>query len=139
GAPGAAGEEEDHSGDDREGEHGGDAEDSFDGNGVAAGDGVVVAAVEDQQVDGVADFVFGGAEEREAQIARGIVDSGEIFGHLAVGCGEHDDAGVGELVHLSVGARDADIVEAGGGGDGLDGRLLSGEEVYGGGLGGRVE
>ncbi len=81
---------------------------------VSALAGRVVAAVEQDEVGERTDFVIAGFDEGEAHIAGLVIDTGKIFRHAAVGGGDHDDAGVGELIHLAVGSGDADVVKAGG-------------------------
>ena len=119
-------EKEDHSGDDEHRDHAGDTEYAHNRDRVAADRGAVVAAVENEQVDRIADLFVAGLEQRHAQIARRVVDPGKIFRHAAIRRNEHDDAGVGELVHLAVGAGNAHVVEAGGAGDRIDAGLAGG-------------
>ena len=84
--------------------------DAHDDEAVAARHRVVVIAVEQQRVDGRADLALRRLDERQAQVARAVLDAEEVAREPAVRR-HHDDAGrMRELLGLLV----PGVAEAGG-------------------------
>src|SRR5579863_1595255 len=92
---------------------------------VFPGAGVVLATEQQNLVDRRTDFPRRGIDQPEPQIERPERDPVEVARELALGCQNHDSAGVRELL----GNRIVRVAKADGSGESLDLRLLSGQEV----------
>src|SRR5665213_345420 len=103
----------------------GHADRAHDRQAVPPGFRVVVIAIEQQRIHRRADFAIGCIDDREAQIARSVLDAKEVPGEPPVRS-EHDHAGwMRELVRVLV----PDIPKAGRFGEAIDGWLVACEKV----------
>src|ERR1041385_35114 len=110
--------------------HGGQAAGAHEGHGAAAvlaGDGIVVVAEEENGVGGGADLVRRRLDERQAHVARLILEAVEVARDAPARGQDHERGGVRELVALRV----VGVLEAGDVRNLADGRLRPGEEVPG--------